>query len=152
MARLGEIDTTASRALRFTILTASRTSEVLKMTFVEIDFDKAVWTVPASRMKMARQHEVPLSDQAVAILRAQEAERGRNPHVFCRTAATPAAEPHVDGHDFEAARRRRHRARDEVIGAIVDGGHWSAVRTGRGLSGASGRQRRGAGVPEKLDA
>ena len=82
MARLGEIDTTASRALRFTILTASRTSEVLKMTFVEIDFDKAVWTIPASRMKMARQHEVPLSDQAVAILRAQEAERGRNPHVF----------------------------------------------------------------------
>ena len=82
MTRLAEIDTPASRALRFTILTASRSGEVFHMTFDEVDFDKSVWTVPASRMKMARQHEVPLSDQAIAILRVQQAERGRNPHVF----------------------------------------------------------------------
>ena len=47
------------------------------MTFDEIDFDKAVWTVPANRMKTGEVHEVPLSDAALAILRAQESRRLR---------------------------------------------------------------------------
>ena len=82
MARLAEIDTIASWALQFTILTASRTSEVLHMTFDEFDLDKAVWTIPAKRMKMAKPHDVPLSDAAIAILRKQLETRGNNPHVF----------------------------------------------------------------------
>ena len=82
MARLAGTGGAGARALRLDILTASRTSEVLGMTFDEIDFYKAVWTVPASRMKTGEIHEVPLSDQALDILRAQEALRGENPHVF----------------------------------------------------------------------
>jgi hypothetical protein len=82
MARLAEIDTTASKALRFTILTASRTSEVDKMTFDEVDFDKAVWRIPASRMKMQKPHDVPLSDPALAILKTQHEAHDRNPRVF----------------------------------------------------------------------
>jgi integrase len=72
----------AARALMFTILTAARSGEVLNMTWDEVSFDTAVWTIPASRMKMGKEHAVPLSDSALAILRAQEAGRGNNPFVF----------------------------------------------------------------------
>ena len=82
MARLKQTPGVAALALQFTILTATRTNETLGMTFDEVDFDKAIWTVPASRMKTGELHEVPLSDAAVAILRAQQALRGDNPHVF----------------------------------------------------------------------
>ena len=55
-------------ALMFTILTAARSGEVRGATWDEIDFDKAVWTVPGERMKTGQAHRVPLSDPAVAIL------------------------------------------------------------------------------------
>jgi integrase len=80
--RLSGIDTAASRALQFTVLTVARSGETLGMTWDEVDFDAATWVVPASRMKMKKEHAVPLSEQAVAILRAQEAERDGNPFVF----------------------------------------------------------------------
>lgn len=60
MARLREDDGEASRALRFLILTAARTSEVLNATRGEIDFEKGVWLVPGERMKAGRAHRVPL--------------------------------------------------------------------------------------------
>ena len=82
MARLGEIDTLAARALMFTILTAARSGEVLKMTFDEINFDTATWSLPASRMKMKREFSVPLSSATLDILRAQEFLHRSNPFVF----------------------------------------------------------------------
>ena len=82
MARLTETPGVAAKALAFTTLTAARSGETLGMTWDEVDFDNATWTVPASRMKMQKRHSVPLSDAAVAILRAQEAARGKNPYVF----------------------------------------------------------------------
>jgi integrase len=42
---------------------------VLKAELREFDFDKAVWTIPAGRMKAGREHRIPLSARAVAILR-----------------------------------------------------------------------------------
>jgi integrase len=59
-----------ARALDFTILTASRTNEALGARWQEIDLAEGVWTVPAERMKAGREHRVPLSDTALAILRA----------------------------------------------------------------------------------
>jgi integrase len=56
-------------ALRFTILTAARTNEVLGATWREVDLPNAVWTVPALRMKAGREHRVPLSEPALAVLR-----------------------------------------------------------------------------------
>ncbi len=82
LARLAETHGAAAKALAFTILTAARSGEVLNATWDEINFANAVWSVPASRMKMGKPRAVPLSDAAVAILRAQEAERGKNPYVF----------------------------------------------------------------------
>jgi integrase len=52
------------------------------MTWDEVDLATATWTIPASRMKAGKPHVVPLSDQALAILRGQYETRGKNPHVF----------------------------------------------------------------------
>lgn len=58
----------AARALEFTILTAARTGEVIHATWGELDLDAKVWTVPSERMKAGREHRVPLSEAAVAVL------------------------------------------------------------------------------------
>jgi integrase len=58
----------SARALEFTILTAARTGEALGATWGEIDLDAKVWTMPAGRMKGHREHRVPLSDAALAVL------------------------------------------------------------------------------------
>lgn len=59
----------AARALEFLVLTAARSGEVYEAKWSEIDFDATVWTVPASRMKAGREHRVPLTDAALAILK-----------------------------------------------------------------------------------
>ena len=70
MAALRAREAVAARALEFAILTAARTGEVIGATWAEIDLAGAVWTVPASRMKAGKEHSVPLSPRAVAILEA----------------------------------------------------------------------------------
>ncbi len=58
----------AALALEFTILTAARTGEVIGAKWDEVDLDKAIWTIPASRMKAGKEHRVPLSPRALEIL------------------------------------------------------------------------------------
>ena len=58
--------------LEFLILTAARSGEVRGATWSEINFDKKVWTIPKTRMKAGVQHEVPLSDRALELLRKQQ--------------------------------------------------------------------------------
>src|SRR6516162_5459906 len=69
IGRLWESDSLAALALEFCILTAARSGEVLGMRWSEVDLEKKVWTVPARRMKAGREHRVPLSERAVAILK-----------------------------------------------------------------------------------
>ena len=59
-----------SRALEFTALTAVRSREVRGARWDEVDLGAGVWTIPASRMKINREHRVPLSPEALALLRA----------------------------------------------------------------------------------
>src|SRR5262249_26777379 len=59
----------AARCLEFLILTAVRTGEAVGARWDEIDLDGATWTIPATRMKADKEHRVPLSGQALAILR-----------------------------------------------------------------------------------
>jgi integrase len=68
MQRLQAMDSLGARALAFTVLTACRTKEVLGARWSEIDLAAKFWTVPASRMKSRREHRVPLSDAAIALL------------------------------------------------------------------------------------
>jgi integrase len=65
---LRQSGTMAAFALEFTILTAARTGEVIGATWDEVDFEEAVWTIPALRMKAGREHRVPLSPAALDVL------------------------------------------------------------------------------------
>ena len=70
MARLRERDSVSARALELLILTAARSGEVRGATWQEVDLDKALWTIPGERMKAGKEHVVPLSKPAVALLKA----------------------------------------------------------------------------------
>jgi len=81
MKELRQEDGTGPRALEFLILVAGRSGEVTGATWDEIDFDTATWTIPSGRMKGGREHRVPLSPQAVDLLKKLPREKG-NPFVF----------------------------------------------------------------------
>lgn len=68
MAKLRESAGTAARAVEFIALTAARTGEARNATFDEIDAEARTWTVPSDRMKAGKEHVVPLSDRALAIV------------------------------------------------------------------------------------
>lgn len=86
MAELASNPSVSSLALRFLILTATRTSETLKARWDEIDREARIWTIPTSRMKSGHEHRVPLSDAALAVLEAVPKVHG-NPYLF------PGAKP-----------------------------------------------------------
>jgi integrase len=81
VAELAARDGVSALALRFLILTACRTGEVVGAQWSEVDLDAGVWTVPASRMKANREHRVPLSPAALEVLRALPRVAG-NPYCF----------------------------------------------------------------------
>ncbi|SMC91992.1 Integrase [Fulvimarina manganoxydans] len=68
MKRLRQSEAVAARALEFTILTAARSGETREAVWAEIDFDNAIWSIPAVRMKAGREHRVPLTKPALQIL------------------------------------------------------------------------------------
>lgn len=67
---LREQEGVAARALEFAILTAARSGEVRGASWSEIDLAKRLWVIPAARMKMGKEHRVPLSPAAVSLLKA----------------------------------------------------------------------------------
>lgn len=100
-----------ARALEFLALTATRSQEVRGALWDEIDLDKALWIIPAARMKMEREHRVPLSVEAVAMLQALPRMDG-NPLVF------PAARGgQLSDMTLSAAMKRMHKADIEAGGA-----------------------------------
>jgi integrase len=75
IAELRRRSATAARAFEFCILTAARSGEALAARWDEFDLDGKIWTVPPARTKAAREHRIPLSDRALAILREMETGR-----------------------------------------------------------------------------
>jgi integrase len=69
MEQLPGKEAMAARGLEFLILTAARSGEVLGATWSEMDLENAVWTIPAKRMKAGKEHRVPLSPRALAIVK-----------------------------------------------------------------------------------
>ncbi|HLJ95430.1 MAG TPA: integrase arm-type DNA-binding domain-containing protein [Gemmataceae bacterium] len=69
-------------ALRLLLLTFVRTKELRGAEWIEIDWDKAEWRIPAERMKMNELHIVPLSRQAIAAFRELQRHSGNRQHVF----------------------------------------------------------------------
>ena len=81
VARLRAKNSVAHLAVEFIVLNAVRLSEAIEAQWSEFDLDAKLWTVPADRMKLKREHRVPLSDRACQILRELELER-RGDRVF----------------------------------------------------------------------
>jgi integrase len=84
IAGLKTAETSESIRLAFEllILTATRTNEVLRATWAEVDLNAKVWTIPGARMKTGREHRVPLSARAVEILKRAQACADDGPYVF----------------------------------------------------------------------
>ncbi len=120
-------------ALKFEPLVFVRPGELRKAEWAEIDLDKAEWNIPAERMKMRTAHLVPLSTQAVAMLRELHQLTGSGQYVFpcARTSSRPMsdnailaalrrmgyAKEEMSGHGFRAMART---ILDEVLGVRVD--------------------------------
>ncbi len=74
-------DGTGARALQLLVLTAARSQEIRGAAWDEFDLDKGLWVIPAQRMKADREHRVPLSAAAVALLQSLPRHDG-NPLVL----------------------------------------------------------------------
>ncbi|OJX47967.1 site-specific integrase [Devosia sp. 66-22] len=74
MAELRKNGSISAKALMFTILTGARTTETREATHSEIDRKAKVWTIPANRMKAGREHRVPLTDEALALISSDPAD------------------------------------------------------------------------------
>jgi integrase len=72
-------------------LTGQRRGEVAELRRSEIDLPNQLWTIPKERCKNGREHTVPLSDQALAILASLPCVEGKSGLVFTLTGSTPIA-------------------------------------------------------------
>jgi integrase len=81
LAELRTHNGVAAAALQFIILTASRSGEALGAKWDEINFETATWTIPGERMKGGKEHRVPLSAPAIALLQSLYVEEG-NERIF----------------------------------------------------------------------
>ncbi|WP_343055836.1 tyrosine-type recombinase/integrase [Sagittula marina] len=100
-----------ARALEFAALTACRSQEVRGATWDEINMQAALWIIPAARMKMDREHRVPLTSEAVALLEVLQRHYG-NPLVF---PAPRGGE--LSDMTLSATMKRLHKADVEAGGA-----------------------------------
>jgi integrase len=82
VAKLRETETIGNLALLFTIFTAARSGEVRGAEWREIDLEAAIWTIPGMRMKAGREHVIPLSPAAVAIVERLAEIRSHKTLVF----------------------------------------------------------------------
>jgi integrase len=149
-------------ALRFTPHVYQRPGEVRKAEWSEIDFDKALWTIPAERMKQRQPHRVPLSRQALVILREAAELSGSARYIFPKLGSPlkPMCENAING----ALRRMgygkgdmtAHGFRSTASSLLNESGKWSADAIERALSHADGNQiraayHRGAHWPERVE-
>lgn len=124
MAELRTREGSGARALEFAILTAARSGEVRGATWHEIDLVNRLWVIPAERMKMGREHRVPLSDAAVELLKAL-------PQVQDELLIFPSSKRHTPLSDMTltAVLRRMNRHDITVHGFRSTFRDWAAEAT-----------------------
>jgi integrase len=109
-----------ARALELAALTAARSGEVRGAVWDEIDLEAAIWTIPALRMKMSREHRIPLTPAAVAMLKAL-------PRVNDGGLVFPAAKGgQLSDMTLSATMRRIHEAAKERAGGGDNAGYLDA--------------------------
>ncbi|MBO6689274.1 MAG: tyrosine-type recombinase/integrase [Henriciella sp.] len=106
---LSERDGMAAKALQFLAMTAARSGEIRGMVWQEIDFERALWTIPAERMKANREHRVPLSERAAKLLNSM---------------------PRLVGSDFVFFAPQGGALADMSISAVMKRLHKSDIREG----------------------
>jgi integrase len=127
MEALRKRDAVAAWALEFCILTSARSGEVLGARWDEIDLAKQLWIVPRERMKAGREHRVPLSEVAMAVLsKAAMLRQDGNPFVF------PGLKPGkpLSIMALEMVLRRMKRVDITVHGFRSTFRDWASERTG----------------------
>ncbi|PJK31343.1 tyrosine-type recombinase/integrase [Minwuia thermotolerans] len=102
---------TTRAALQLMALLFPRPGELRAARWAELDFDEAIWRIPAERTKMRREHRVPLAPQAVAILRDLRAVSANEALVF---PSVRSARRSMSENTLNAALRRMGYAKDEV--------------------------------------
>lgn len=137
-------------ALRLMPLLFPRPGELRAAEWSEFDFGVEVWTVPATRMKMRREHRVPLSTQAISILESLQKVNGEATLVF--PSVRSMERPISDG-TLNAALRRLGYTKDEVTAhgfrasassLLNESGKWHPDAIERQLSHVEGDEVRRA--------
>jgi integrase len=123
MAGLRRQQGVAARAFEFLILTAARTGEVTGARWSEINVDDRVWVIPAERMKAGKEHRVPLSDAAMAVIERMRGS-GAGQHLFPGRRGRP-----LSGAAMLMLLRRMGRGDLTVHGFRSSFRDWAAERT-----------------------
>jgi integrase len=148
-------------ALRLAPHVFLRPGELRQAEWAEIDLEAAVWRIPPAKMKMDREHVVPLSTQSIRILREAQPLSGRGRYVFpsVRSVHRPMSENTING-----ALRRLGYSQEEMTGhgfrssastLLNESGIWSTDAIERALAHGDTNQiraayHRGAHWPERV--
>ena len=87
---LCQLELISSYALRLLILTATRTKEIIEAEFDEFNLKSRIWTIPAEKMKVRKEHKIPLSNEAISIV---ELMRKKHNHKY--VFSNPATGNHI---------------------------------------------------------
>ncbi len=135
-----EGDPAVMHALRLTPHLFQRPGELRQMEWVEINFEKAIWTLPAEKMKMRQPHAVPLSRQASAILESMRGLTGNGKYVFpsVRTRARPISENTVTAAlrrmGYTKEQMTAHGFRTSASSLLNESGKWNPDAIERALA------------------
>lgn len=135
----------AARAAEFTILTAARSGEVRGATWDEVDLDAKLWTVPAVRMKAGKEHRVPLSTAAMALLVAMPRRKGLIFHGRYEIAA-------LSDMSLTAVLRRMDRGDITIHGFRSSFRDWCAEAVGNSFSREVCEHALAHSLPDKVEA
>jgi integrase len=149
-------------ALRFSAHAFQRPGEIRQAQWNEIDFDGAVWTIPAARMKQRQPHRVPLSRQVLSILGEAHALSGDGRFVFPKLGSSlrPMCENAINGAlrrmGYGAETMTAHGFRSTASTLLNESGKWNPDAIERSLAHADGNKvraayHRGAYWPERVE-
>jgi integrase len=127
-------------ALKLTPHVFQRPGEIRQMEWAEVDFDKAVWMIPTTRMKMREPHTVPLSRQALTLLREMRGLSGSGRYVFpsVRSRARPISDNTVNAAlrrmGYSKEQMTAHGFRTSALSLLNESGKWNPDAIERALA------------------
>lgn len=133
-------DPAVMHALKLAPHVFQRPGELRQMEWAEVNFEKAVWTIPIAKMKMRQPHSVPLSRQALAILTDMKSLSGSGRFVFpsIRTRARPISDNTMNAAlrrmGFSKEQMTAHGFRTSASSLLNESGKWNPDAIERALA------------------